>query len=240
LFSAKDLYVRFDGLVALDNFSLTVAKGEIVAVIGPNGSGKTTFFNTISGFVSPERGQIMFNAVDITNISPHKVAELGIARTFQNLELFPYLTVMENVLVGLHERISKRQALVNMVSRAERQRQELLVLEILDFMGISGFEKSRPAGMPFGMLIMLDEPAAGMNEQETAEIGKIITDIRDELKITVLLVEHDMNLVMGISDRVAVLNSGKLLAEGAPDLVKTDPQVLEVFLGTEHEGNGHA
>ncbi len=122
-------------------------------------------------------------------------------------------------------------------------------------MGISGFEKSRPAGMPFGIqklvelaralavkpkLIMLDEPAAGMNEQETAEIGKIITDIRDELKITVLLVEHDMNLVMGISDRVAVLNSGKLLAEGAPDLVKTDPQVLEVFLGTEHEGNGHA
>jgi branched-chain amino acid transport system ATP-binding protein len=255
LFSAKDLYVRFDGLVALDNFSLTVAKGEIVAVIGPNGSGKTTFFNTISGFVSPERGEIMFNAVDITNISPHKVAELGIARTFQNLELFPYLTVMENVLVGLHERISKRQALVNIVSRAERQRQELLVLEILDFMGISGFEKSRPAGMPFGIqklvelaralavkpkLIMLDEPAAGMNEQETAEIGKIITDIRDELKITVLLVEHDMNLVMGISDRVAVLNSGKLLAEGAPDLVKTDPQVLEVFLGTEHEGNGHA
>ena len=153
MFSAKDLYVRFDGLVALDNFSLTVAKGEIVAVIGPNGSGKTTFFNTISGFVSPERGQIMFNAVDITNISPHKVAELGIARTFQNLELFPYLTVMENVLVGLHERISKRQALVNLVSRTERQRQELLVLEILDFMGISGFQKAFLRGGSFQIRI---------------------------------------------------------------------------------------
>lgn len=255
MFSAKGIYVHFDGLVALDNFSLSIDKREIVALIGPNGSGKTTFFNTISGFVSPKRGQITFDGADITHISSHKVAELGIARTFQNLELFPYLTVLENVLVGIHGRVSIGQALKNMVSRSERQRQEFLALEMLDFLGISGFEQSRPAGMPFGIqklvelaralavepkLILLDEPAAGMNEQETIEIGRIITDIRDVLEITVLLVEHDMSLVMGISDRVAVLNSGELLAEGEPESVKRDSQVLEVFLGAGHEGNDDA
>lgn len=255
MFSAQDIYVHFEGLVALNDFSLSVDRGEIVALIGPNGSGKTTFFNTISRFVSPERGLITFGGQDITYFSAHQVSELGIARTFQNLELFPYLTVLENVLVGTHGRVSLGQAMKNMVSRAERQRQEFMALEILDFLGISGFEQSSPAGLPFGIqklvelaralavkpiFILLDEPAAGMNEQETREIGRIITDIRDELGITVLLVEHDMSLVMDISDRVAVMNSGELLAEGKPEEVKTDLQVLEVFLGAGFENRDHA
>ncbi|MFQ6607149.1 MAG: ABC transporter ATP-binding protein [Fidelibacterota bacterium] len=255
MFSAQDIYVHFEGLVALNDFSLSVDRGEIVALIGPNGSGKTTFFNTISRFVSSERGLITFGGQDITYFSAHQVSELGIARTFQNLELFPYLTVLENVLVGTHGRVSLGQAMKNMVSRAERQRQEFMALEILDFLGISGFEQSSPAGLPFGIqklvelaralavkpiFILLDEPAAGMNEQETREIGRIITDIRDELGITVLLVEHDMSLVMDISDRVAVMNSGELLAEGKPEEVKTDLQVLEVFLGAGFENRDHA
>lgn len=255
MFSAQDIYVHFEGLVALNDFSLSVDRGEIVALIGPNGSGKTTFFNTISRFVSSERGLITFGGQDITYFSAHLVSELGIARTFQNLELFPYLTVLENVLVGTHGRVSLGQAMKNMVSRAERQRQEFMALEILDFLGISGFEQSSPAGLPFGIqklvelaralavkpiFILLDEPAAGMNEQETREIGRIITDIRDELGITVLLVEHDMSLVMDISDRVAVMNSGELLAEGKPEEVKTDLQVLEVFLGAGFENRDHA
>lgn len=255
MLSAQNLYVHFDGLVALNDFSLTIEKGEVVALIGPNGSGKTTFFNTISGFVSPERGQIVYNGAKITNIPPHKVAEFGIARTFQNLELFPYLTVLENVLVGTHCRVSMRQALWNIVSREERQRQEFLALEMLDFLGISGFEKSRPAGMPYGIqklvelaralavqprLLLLDEPAAGMNEQETIEMSRIIREIRNNLGITVLVVEHDMSLVMPICDRVIVLNSGEKLAEGKPEEIKTNPDVLEVFLGKSYAEGNHA
>lgn len=249
LLKAQNLTVHFEGVVALNGFSLAVNDGEILGIIGPNGSGKTTFFNTISGFVKPDKGHISFNRREITHVSPHVIAELGIARTFQNLELFPYMTVLQNVMVGNHSHVTTKDALKNIYSRDERQRQEFQALEVLDFLGISGFEHSRPAGLPFGIqklvelaralvmqpkLLLLDEPAAGLNEQETMEMGRIIKDIRDDLKITVLVVEHDMSLVMSISDRVVVLTSGETLTEGTPEEVKVNRDVVEVFLGSTY------
>ncbi len=247
--------MRFSGVVALNDVSLNVNRGEIFSLIGPNGSGKSTLFNCINGFNRPQKGGISYNGSDLCKTASHDVINTGISRTFQNIQNVPYMTVLDNVLLGAHSRIDAKFTLNRWFFKSYREKEEALALEIMDFLGITNYESKYMSGQPYGIqklveiaralvpkpqLILMDEPAAGMNEQETAEIGKIITDIRDELKITVLLVEHDMNLVMGISDRVAVLNSGKLLAEGAPDLVKTDPQVLEVFLGTEHEGNGHA
>jgi branched-chain amino acid transport system ATP-binding protein len=255
LFEARNLHVHFEGVIALQDLSLNVDESEIVGLIGPNGSGKTTFFNVVSGFVKPNKGKVLLFNNDITQLSPSSISTLKIARTFQNLEMFPFMTVLENVMVGNHNRVNGKSVLKNLFSRVERQRQEFMALEMLDFLGISGFEKSRPAGMPYGIqklvelaralavqprLLLLDEPAAGMNEQETIEMSRIIRDIRNNLGITVLVVEHDMSLVMPICDRVIVLNSGEKLAEGKPEEIKTNPDVLEVFLGKSYAEGNHA
>jgi branched-chain amino acid transport system ATP-binding protein len=240
--------MHFSGVHALDDVSFKVNKGEIFSLIGPNGSGKSTLFNCINGFCEPQKGDIKFNDIDLINSKPHEIVKHGISRTFQNLQNVPYMTLLDNVLLGAHHRLTVRDTFNRWISQKEREREEALALEIMDFLGIANFEKKYLTGQPYGIqklveiaralickpkLILMDEPAAGMNDQETLEIAKIISEIRDVLGITVLVVEHDMNLVMSISDRICVLDSGKILAMGLPEEVKNHPEVIKVFLGDE-------
>ena len=246
--SIQNLKMHFSGVHALDDVSFKVNKGEIFSLIGPNGSGKSTLFNCINGFCEPQKGDIKFNDIDLINSKPHEIVKHGISRTFQNLQNVPYMTLLDNVLLGAHHRLTVRDTFNRWISQKEREREEALALEIMDFLGIANFEKKYLTGQPYGIqklveiaralickpkLILMDEPAAGMNDQETLEIAKIISEIRDVLGITVLVVEHDMNLVMSISDRICVLDSGKILAMGLPEEVKNHPEVIKVFLGDE-------
>tara|TARA_B000000460_G_scaffold195442_1_gene142114 strand:+ start:308 stop:1069 length:762 start_codon:yes stop_codon:yes gene_type:complete len=244
----NNLHMQFSGVVALNGVSFDVKEGEVFSLIGPNGSGKSTLFNCINGFCSPQRGSIKYNNVDLLNRRPHEIVKYGISRTFQNLQNVPFMTLLDNILLGAHRRLTVRDTFTRWISRKEREREEALALEVMDFLGIANFEKKYLSGQPYGIqklveiaralickpkLILMDEPAAGMNDQETLEIGKIISEIRDILKITVLVVEHDMNLVMNISDRICVLDSGRVLAMGEPEEVKNHPEVIKVFLGDE-------
>ena len=246
--SIQNLKMHFSGVHALDDVSFKVNKGEIFSLIGPNGSGKSTLFNCINGFCEPQKGDIKFNDIDLINSKPHEIVKHGISRTFQNLQNVPYMTLLDNVLLGAHHRLTVWDTFNRWISQKEREREETLALEVMDFLGIANFEKKYLTGQPYGIqklveiaralickpkLILMDEPAAGMNDQETLEIAKIISEIRDVLGITVLVVEHDMNLVMSISDRICVLDSGKILAMGIPEEVKNHPEVIKVFLGDE-------
>ena len=240
------LTMRFSGLVALDEVSFDVKENEIFSLIGPNGSGKTTLFNCINGFNKPQNGTIHFNDEDLLDKKTHRIIHSGISRTFQNVQNIPFMTVLDNILLGANSRIDTVGMLKRWVSRDQRKTEESMALEIMDFLGMVNYEQKFMMGQPFGIqklaeiaralvskpkLILLDEPAAGMNDQETREIANIIRDIRDELGVTVLLVEHDMNLVMSISDRICVLESGKIIALGKPNEVKDDPKVIESYLG---------
>jgi len=240
------LTMRFSGLVALDEVSFSVKENEIFSLIGPNGSGKTTLFNCINGFNKPQNGTIHFNDEDLLGKKTHRIIHSGISRTFQNVQNIPFMTVLDNILLGANSRIDTVGMLKRWVSRDQRKTEESMALEIMDFLGMVNYEQKFMMGQPFGIqklaeiaralvskpkLILLDEPAAGMNDQETREIANIIRDIRDELGVTVLLVEHDMNLVMSISDRICVLESGKIIALGKPNEVKDDPKVIESYLG---------
>ena len=240
------LTMRFSGLVALDEVSFDVKENEIFSLIGPNGSGKTTLFNCINGFNKPQNGTIHFNDEDLLGKKTHRIIHSGISRTFQNVQNIPFMTVLDNILLGANSRIDTVGMLKRWVSRDQRKAEESMALEIMDFLGMVNYEQKFMMGQPFGIqklaeiaralvskpkLILLDEPAAGMNDQETREIANIIRDIRDELGVTVLLVEHDMNLVMSISDRICVLESGKIIALGKPNEVKDNPKVIESYLG---------
>ena len=240
------LTMRFSGLVALDEVSFSVKQNEIFSLIGPNGSGKTTLFNCINGFNKPQNGTIHFNDEDLLGKKTHRIIHSGISRTFQNVQNIPFMTVLDNILLGANSRIDTAGMFKRWVSRDQRKAEESMALEIMDFLGMVNYEQKFMMGQPFGIqklaeiaralvskpkLILLDEPAAGMNDQETREIANIIRDIRDELGVTVLLVEHDMNLVMSISDRICVLESGKIIALGKPNEVKDDPKVIESYLG---------
>jgi len=240
------LTMRFSGLVALDEVSFSVKENEIFSLIGPNGSGKTTLFNCINGFNKPQNGTIHFNDEDLLGKKTHRIIHSGISRTFQNVQNIPFMTVLDNILLGANSRIDTAGMFKRWVSRDQRKAEESMALEIMDFLGMVNYEQKFMMGQPFGIqklaeiaralvskpkLILLDEPAAGMNDQETREIANIIRDIRDELGVTVLLVEHDMNLVMSISDRICVLESGKIIALGKPNEVKDDPKVIESYLG---------
>ena len=240
------LTMRFSGLVALDEVSFSVKENEIFSLIGPNGSGKTTLFNCINGFNKPQNGTIQFNDEDLLGKKTHRIIHSGISRTFQNVQNIPFMTVLDNILLGANSRIDTVGMLKRWVSRDQRKAEESMALEIMDFLGMVNYEQKFMMGQPFGIqklaeiaralvskpkLILLDEPAAGMNDQETREIANIIRDIRDELGVTVLLVEHDMNLVMSISDRICVLESGKIIALGKPNEVKDNPKVIESYLG---------
>jgi branched-chain amino acid transport system ATP-binding protein len=244
----QNLQMHFSGVRAVDDVSFDVNEGEIFSLIGPNGSGKSTIFNCINRFCEPQKGNIIYKGIEILKCKPHQIVDHGISRTFQNLQNVPYMTLLNNVLLGAHNRLTNRDTFNRWISQNERDREEGLALEVMDFLGIANLENKYLSGQPYGIqklveiaralickpkMILMDEPAAGMNDQETLEIGNIISEIRDVLGITVLVVEHDMNLVMSISDRICVLDSGKILAMGNPEEVKNHPEVIKVYLGEE-------
>ncbi len=238
----------FGGVVAVDDLTLGVEKGSVTSVIGPNGAGKTTVFNLITGFLPPSAGQISYSGRVINKLKPHRIAALGVARTFQNVRLFPQMTVLENVMVGRHLR-SKAGMLVSAALppawRPEEKRVQQEAMDHLEFVGLADHADAMAGNLPLGSqrmleiaralaveprLILLDEPAAGLNSRETIAMGELIEKIRQQ-RITVVLVEHDMELVMEVSDRVIVINFGRLIGDGTPESVQENPDVIAAYLG---------
>ena len=247
----RNLGIDFGGLTAVDSFNITIGPTEISGLIGPNGAGKTTIFNLLTGVYQPTRGSVLINGIDIKGMSTHKVNKLGIARTFQNIRLFSDMTALDNVKVGMHNEI--RCSFINSLLhlpgyyKAERKANEK-AMELLEFMGLQDMAYTKAGSLPYGVqrrleivralatnpsIILLDEPAAGMNPSETAELMHQIRRIRDTFHIAIFLIEHDMNLVMNVCETIAVLNYGRLIAKGTPEEIRNNPTVIEAYLGKE-------
>ena len=253
LLEARDIRLSFKGVRAIDGVSFHVDEGELFAIIGPNGAGKTSIFNCINQVYRPQEGDIFWKGQSIMGIKPNKTAELGIARTFQNIALFPHMTVIENILSGRHVQM-KSSWLLNgfwvYKSKKEELENRFKVEDIVDFLEIEQWRK-HPVGMlPYGVqkrvelgralamapeLLLLDEPVAGMNLEETEDMARFILDIQDELGISIILVEHDMGLVMDIADRILVVDFGRPIATGAPEEIQRNPDVIKAYLGEEFD-----
>jgi branched-chain amino acid transport system ATP-binding protein len=251
LFRADDIAIRFGGIRAVDAVSFDVQQGEVFSIIGPNGAGKTTIFNLISRIYQPTSGRLFFQERDITDVPPYRIAGLGIARTFQNIELFPQATLLQNLLIGRHCHstvgVISQLAFLPNVRREELHHREK-VEEVIAFLGLERYRDTLIANLPYGVrkvvelgralciepkLLLLDEPSSGLNVEETEGMGFWIEDIKKDLGITVIMVEHDMNLVRMVSDRVMALNYGKVIALGTPDEVQNHPEVVRAYIGGE-------
>lgn len=251
ILSVENVSLRFGGTAALSDVSFNVNKGEIHAIIGPNGAGKTSMLNCISGFYRPQEGQILFKGADLTKTATHKIATLGIARTFQNIALYTGLSTLDNIMAARHIHM-KQNAIASALYFGSAQKEEVkhreTVEEIVDFLEIAHIRKAIVGALPYGLrkrvelgralalepdLLLLDEPMAGMNAEEKEDMARFVLDIHERRNVTIVLIEHDMGLVMDISDRVVVLDFGQKIGDGLPDEIKSNEKVIQAYLGQE-------